>query len=853
MLNRIRNLYLRYEDKHLELRVPGFQLVETDGTLIGNVDAVVLNGRTVAFHGWCRAERISLISRIGQTSTVPSLFRKDVQEAFGGSPHVGFCLTEAFGNGNFTLSLRHDEADIALHVRPVSRWRRQWALMVMKLRFLTALSVALPAITKWALFKDFAARHRVKTILGLQPVHSANPLDPQLVPRDGQGGQQQPVTEVPPITIILPVYNAFDLLPEVLQRVVAHTDVPWQLIVIEDCSSDQAVRPWLRQWVADHIAAQKDDTTGIELLENAENLGFIKSVNRGLDHARAHARATGQHVVLLNSDALVPEGWARRLIAPIVQSPGVATTTPMSNDAEIFSVPIICERSDLQPGQADAIDRVARNLPVAKAAIQAPTGVGFCMAINHAFLEKIPHLDTAFGRGYGEEVDWCQKVRALGGQHVAVPNLFVEHRGGASFGSFEKRKLIQKNNEIVASRYPNYDLDVQRFIKEDPLGTARMVLAIAWVNQLAAGRAVPIYLAHSMGGGADIYLEQKIQDSWSEEGLASIILRVGGDRRWQIEILCGESRCSGTLDYTEDVRRVLAPIERRAIVYSCGVGDHTPLSLPQELLSLRASEACRFEILVHDYFMISPSHTLLDDHGVFHGLKAAPQGEEVAGISLQTWRAQWGQLVDQADQVTVFSASSQDLFLAAYPMSATKLSLKPHQLIVDVPHIASHIAPFGQDGQARVVAVLGNIGFHKGAAVLRELAELLKSEKTMSLMVLGDVDPSYVLPKSVYVHGAYALEDLEALVARFKITDWLIPSIWPETLSYTTHEALATGMPTYAFDIGGQGDAVAQAENGHLIPYFEDTGLAQSVLQALLRHDVKNKEDPLGLEMKVNE
>ncbi|GAA6210075.1 hypothetical protein NBRC116601_33680 [Cognatishimia sp. WU-CL00825] len=847
MLNRIRNLYLRYEDKHLELRVSGFQLVDADGTLIGNVDSVILKGRAVEFHGWSRSERISLISRVGQTSTVPSLFRKDVRAAFGGSPHVGFCLTEAYGNGSFTLSLRHSEADIALHVRPIARWRRLWSLTVMKLRFVTALSAALPAIAKWALFKDFAARHRVKTILGLQPIHTASPLDPQQVPHGGQ-----PVATVAePITIILPVYNAFDLLPEVLERVVAHTDVPWRLVVIEDCSTDQAVRPWLRQWAADHAAVQGDDSAVVDVLENAENLGFIKSVNRGLDHARPN----GQHVVLLNSDALVPAGWAGRLIAPIVQDAGVATTTPMSNDAEIFSVPVICERRDLQPGQADAIDKVARNLPPAKTAIQVPTGVGFCMAINRRFLKKIPHLDTAFGRGYGEEVDWCQKVRALGGRHVAVPNLFVEHRGGASFGSFEKRKLIQKNNEIVASRYPDYDLDVQRFIKADPLGTARMVLAIAWVHELAAGRAVPIYLAHSMGGGADIYLEQKIQNSWSEDGLASVILRVGGDRRWQIEIICGESRCSGTLDYIEDVQRVLAPIGRRAIVYSCGVGDHSPLTLPQDLLSLRVSEACRFEILVHDYFMISPSYTLLDDNGVFHGLRGKPQGGDVAGTSLQTWQAQWGQLVDHADQVTVFSQSSQDLFLATYPESAAKMLLKPHQLIVDVPHIGPPAQADLADlaDQVRVVAVLGNIGFHKGAAVLCELAELLKSEKNISLMVLGDVDPSYVLPKSVYVHGAYALEDLEALVARFQITDWLIPSIWPETFSYTTHEALATGMPTYAFDIGGQGDAVGQADNGHLIPYFGDMGLAQSMQQAILAQRVANEEDRLGLEMKVNE
>ena len=56
----------------------------------------------------------------------------------------------------------------------------------------------------------------------------------------------------------------------------------------------------------------------------------------------------------------------------------------------------------------------------------------------------MPEFDTTFGRGYGEEVDWCQKVRALGGRHLGLPGLFVEHRGGESFGSEEKLKLVEE-------------------------------------------------------------------------------------------------------------------------------------------------------------------------------------------------------------------------------------------------------------------------------------------------------------------------------------------------------------------------------------------------------------------------
>jgi glycosyltransferase involved in cell wall biosynthesis len=78
------------------------------------------------------------------------------------------------------------------------------------------------------------------------------------------------------------------------------------------------------------------------------------------------------------------------------------------------------------------------------------------------------------------------------------------------------------------------------------------------------------------------------------------------------------------------------------------------------------------------------------------------------------------------------------------------------------------------------------------------------------------------------------------LAARYGITHWLIPSVWPETFSYTVHECLATGLPTVAFDLGAQGDAVQSAPNGILIAaepgQRQPDELAQLVMSAILDH-----------------
>jgi GT2 family glycosyltransferase len=181
------------------------------------------------------------------------------------------------------------------------------------------------------------------------------------------------------------------------------------------------------------------------LVTLTENVGFVGAVNRGL----AAAEDGEGPVVLLNSDAHVPPGWAERLLAPL-SDPAVASATPFSNTAEIFSAPLAGQSVAMTGVMADRIDGVARTLGPPADLPSAPTGVGFCMALSRRWLNRVPRLDPAFGRGYGEEVDWCQKVRAMGGRHVGVPGLFVLHAGGASFGAEKDPPARHRRRDAVA-------------------------------------------------------------------------------------------------------------------------------------------------------------------------------------------------------------------------------------------------------------------------------------------------------------------------------------------------------------------------------------------------------------------
>ncbi|ODM45551.1 hypothetical protein A9320_27690 [Ruegeria sp. PBVC088] len=678
--------------------------------------------------------------------------------------------------------------------------------------FVAAGARALPDALRWARHRDPAARARVKQLLDLS--------GPAPVELDGalfRARNDAPPPEGAAVTLVMPVYNALALTREALRRVAAHTEIPWRIVIVDDASPDPDVLPALRDWAGRQA--------GAELIELPENLGFVGAVTAGMQAARAWP---GDPVVLLNTDAFLPEGWAARLLRPIWEDARVGSVTPLSNDAELGSVPEPGRAREIAPEVADAVDRYAATLNGA-AQRAAPAGVGFCMALSPAALAEVPDFDPAFAPGYGEEVDWCQRTARKGFTHLYVPDLFVAHMGGQSFGSEAKRALIARNSARITRRYPRFDAEVHGFLRRDPLVTARLALGLAEVEQTRRG-PLPVYLAHSMGGGAEVDLERRIAGDLDRIG-AAFVIRVGGVFRFTLEL--HSRRPDGSTGMTSGgtasaplIAQLLAPVTARQIIYACGVGDPDPVTLPDLLLSLRNSGDA-LEVLVHDYFPLSPTPSLLEAGETWKGLpdpqtasaRHATRRPDGAGVPLSRWRADWGRLVYAADRVTCFSQASARLMAQAY--AGARIEVHPHALHADVPAIPRPDGP-------PVIGVLGSLAPHKGAGVVQRLSRVL-TPRDPGLVLLGEIDPAYRLHRPARHHGRYAVEDLPALVDRYGITCWFIPSVWPETFSFTTHEALASGLPVMVFDLGAQGDAVraamARGAPGALLPLaaVEDT------------------------------
>jgi GT2 family glycosyltransferase len=257
--------------------------------------------------------------------------------------------------------------------------------------------------------------------------------------------------------IIVPVFNAFGHLRPCLESIAQTVPADTQVLVIDDASSDERVRPLLKSWVAENEAFR-------QLLVNDENRGFVATANRGL-------RAAETDVVLLNSDTRVTTGWLDCLAACLESDDAIATATPWSNNGEIVSIPVFCKNNP-PPPDAHAVARAIRacGRPVYPG---LPTAVGFCMAISLRAIERIGLFDElVFGRGYGEENDFCQRAEHAGFRNVLCDDAYVVHHGGASFGPLGLQADAQSMQRLLA-KHPGYQQTVTDFIQNDPLAGRR--------------------------------------------------------------------------------------------------------------------------------------------------------------------------------------------------------------------------------------------------------------------------------------------------------------------------------------------------------------------------------------------
>ena len=263
-----------------------------------------------------------------------------------------------------------------------------------------------------------------------------------------------------PIDIVIPAYRGLEETRRCVESVLrARVRRPTALTVIDDASPEPELSQWLRDAAIKHR---------FRLVAHGINLGFVAGANEGMT---LHA---DRNVVLLNSDTEVSHGWLDRIAAHAERDPRIGTVTPFSNNATICSYPRTLESNPLPPRETTAsLDRAFARANAGRCA-DIPTAVGFCMYIPRRVIEAVGTFDEErYGKGYGEEVDFCMRVARAGFRNVVAADVFVRHVGEVSFGGTVRTERVARAQASVDSLYPEFQQKLAEFIPFDPLRPLR--------------------------------------------------------------------------------------------------------------------------------------------------------------------------------------------------------------------------------------------------------------------------------------------------------------------------------------------------------------------------------------------
>jgi GT2 family glycosyltransferase/glycosyltransferase involved in cell wall biosynthesis len=582
--------------------------------------------------------------------------------------------------------------------------------------------------------------------------------------------------------VIVPAYRGLDETRRCLESVLDDPDRPaGRVIVVDDCSPEAALSAWLGSLAA---------AGRITLLRNRRNLGFVASVNRGIEAAGTH------DVVLLNSDTAVPHGWLRRLAAQTYAAPRIASVSPFSNNATICGYP--CDEGGPLPLGLDfrTIDDACRSVNVGRS-IGVPTTVGFCMYIRRAALDDVGNFDAdAFGHGYGEENDFCLRATRHGWTHRLACDTFVYHEGAVSFGSGKDKRMAEAI-EVLAGRYPQYARIVARHVNANEVAPFRFTVTAALFRHM--GLPVLLMLTHQLGGGVRRHIDELVARL---AGRANVLLLQASARGTDLRVPALRTAPLLTLPATrlDDLAEVL----RSAAVSRVHV--HHLMGLDLDARELIHRLGVPLDVTLHDYFAICPQVNLLpwpDDQYCGEPGPAAcntciADRPSHGATDILSWRWRHAWLFLEADRVICPSQDARAR-LERHGL-ANRAIFVPHEPVAAGPW---SLSPPSLRGRKLRIAVLGVLANQKGAQTIIAAAEAA-DPATIELHLIGYPEDPLPDPARdrIVVSGEYTEADLPGLLAQVKPHVVWFPAQWPETYSYTLSAAIEAGLPVVAARIG---------------------------------------------------
>ena len=100
------------------------------------------------------------------------------------------------------------------------------------------------------------------------------------------------------VSIIIPNYNRKRDLERLLPSIANQTFDDYEVMIIDDCSPEKSVLEYIKSFIKDH--------KNMHLVENVENIGFVKTCNKGIK------LSSSAYICILTNDTEVAKDFVKR-------------------------------------------------------------------------------------------------------------------------------------------------------------------------------------------------------------------------------------------------------------------------------------------------------------------------------------------------------------------------------------------------------------------------------------------------------------------------------------------------------------------------------------------------------------
>lgn len=229
------------------------------------------------------------------------------------------------------------------------------------------------------------------------------------------------------LSISIANHNNKECLQSCLGSIYSHTpETSFEVIVVDNGSSDGSVE------------VVKQAFPLVNVIENSENRGFVKANNQGIRASQ------GRYVLSLNNDTVIRIGTLDGLVRFMNEHPDVGVCGPkvLNQDG---SLQYQCRRSfptilsslfyflklhRLFP-RSEHFGRYLMTYRDCDRVSEVDSVSGCCLMARREVIDKVGILDENFIM-YGDDLDWCYRIKKAGWRVCYVPDVQIVHLGGQS-------------------------------------------------------------------------------------------------------------------------------------------------------------------------------------------------------------------------------------------------------------------------------------------------------------------------------------------------------------------------------------------------------------------------------------